>query len=395
MLWSEMQAPRRAQTSPLATAYSQLLRATTAGDVVTVDALFQTLFGLHLPAADAANTLGAPPVREMLRYRGFKPAELAMLAADIKPVVKFEDIPLAQAQAFVDRFEETYVLARSATYLKDGLLLRSHPCAPTHPQALQTIYASRSDASRALQRLEDADPEDIRGAGALLGIPDCCAEAFALDFEQSRTDQDTLNDDACIRLLRTATAERSDARMCPLSDLELLGFYPCRVDCDHAHARANLVLQALERHAAGRASTTIQALGGSYLFWRLPFFARLPAPATADGWTPTAGFEVNLFAHRSVRAVQLRFAAHLGRALSELEAVRIEDRGDAGSALLGRRPSGEIIAIGGGTASASTSPTIAGLPETAPRIAQFPAPAALAASSWLDANLSQTNLDRR
>lgn len=366
-----MQAPRPPQPSPLANAYGRLLRAAASGDLGSVDGLFDQLLGLE-PATLPGAAASAPPVREMLRYRGFKPAELAMLAADLKPVVKFEDIPIRQAQAFVDRFEASYVLRRSAPYLKDGLLLRSYPCAANHPDALQTIYASRGDAGVALQRLEDADPEDIRGAGALLGIPACCAEAFAQDFEQSRTDQDTLNDDACIRLFRTADPARSDARMCPLADAELLGFYPCRVDCPRALERADQVLAALERHRPGAADEAVAALSGSYLFWRLPFFARLPAALGDDGWTPTRGFEVNLFGHRSVRAVQLRFASRIAAALSAIEAIRV-DVDDGAPRLIGRRASGEIISLASVSAASDVLASEPLVPTSSPTLAHFPA----------------------
>lgn len=369
MLWREMQAPRRAQTSPLATAYGQLLRAAASGDVAGVDSLLQGLFGLRSPPASAPAT--APRVREMLRYRGFKPAELAMLAADIKPVVKFEDIPVRQAAAFVDRFATSYTLSRSHAYLKDGLLLRSRPCATNHPDALQTIYASRGDASLALQRLEEADPEDIRGAGALLGIPACCAAAFADDFDRSRSDQDTLNDDACIRMLYTAAAGTDAAAMCPLSDAELLGFYPCRVDCPQARARAAVVLHALDVHQPGSADATLASLAGTYLFWRLPFFARLPGGTDDDGWTSTDGFEINLFGHRSVRAAQLRFASLLSAALTSVRAVRVAVGPGGSVELLGRDADGEERVLAADDAASLGAGSSSTAPRTAPMLAHF------------------------
>ena len=250
----------------------------------------------------------AVPDTTMLRYRGFKRAEIAMLLCGIKPVVKFEDIPTAAASAFVARYGDRFVLSVSAPYRKDYLLLRSSPTVATDKSALVTIYAALDDRGLELAALERSDPTNVAAAGQLLSIPTCCTQAFAADAQRARVDEETVNDDATARLLRSVADGTGHPALDPLSDLELLGFYPCSLRCDAAIARASEVLAAIDSLWPAHGQLCRRALGTPALFFRLPFFAR----------KIDAQWRANVFTQRDVAPVQSVFAAAITHA-SEVE----------------------------------------------------------------------------
>lgn len=283
----------------LARVYEDLRAAQRAGDRHAMRHGLTTALGIDLPEPGALNA--EQDTEAGLTYRGFKPVELAMLAANRKPVVKFEDIPLPQARRFVSAYKDVYRLHLSAPYRKDYLLLRSRPTERADKQALVSIYAARDDAGEQLHALERANPADIRGAGALLGFPTCCIEAFAADFERSRSDQDTVNDDACARLLASVPNGTGHPALDPFSDRELLGFYPCRLDCEAAIAFARANAQALMTSSPRDAADAQAALGRPIRFWRLPFFVRFSADRT----------HINRFPDRTVAAIQAQFGRHI------------------------------------------------------------------------------------
>ncbi len=317
MLADVATAPPAPHLYELARIYAGLARACRRGDRSTIEQTLTRMLGLDGEAATAS-----PRVSSMLAYRGFKPAELAMLAAGDKPVVKFEDIPLPDADAFVARMDGRFQLVRTAPYVKDGLLLRSERPAPGR-ELLVTLYASRDDRAHRLAALEAATPDDARGAGRLLGFPACCIEAFVEDMQRSREDQDTVNDDACRRVL--ATARPGHALLSPLSNLELLGFYPCHARCPQAVALAERNLGALEQQRPGSAARTRSRLAGTYLFYRLPFFVRLPHAPDEQGWVATDGWCANIFPHQPAATVQRHFAARFAATIAGAEAIAVRD----------------------------------------------------------------------
>lgn len=296
--------------------YAELAARARRRDWGAVDASLSHLTGLRPSGGPPAR----PRVASLLSYRGFKPAELAMLAAGVKPVVKFEDIPLAEADTFVARAEGHYRLIRSEPYAKDGLMLRTHPVGPDE-EALVTIYAGRDERVDALAAVEQRAPDDARSAGALLGFPPCCVEAFCADMERSRVDEDTVNDDSCIRILQTAKPGR--AVLNPLSNFDLLGFYPCSAQCDAATAIAERNLEALERQRPGSAARARERLTGTYLFFRLPFFAKVPNLPAEDGSLSLDGMLVNVFPHEPAATIQRRFAALLTAAHGDRATVEV------------------------------------------------------------------------
>lgn len=285
--------------------YSALRRAMAAGDVREAAPLLGRALGLPLQGSEIQSHLpeAAQRLRPQLTYRGWKPAELAILRHGVKPLVKFEDIAIAAARTA--QWPEGVRVAASAPYVRDDLLLRGRPVTAQDPAALVSLYASRDDRGVRLRDLERTHPEDIRGAADLLSIPACCADAFAEAFDHSRRDQDDLNDEAAWRLLRSASGTAPWLTN-PLSDLELLGFYPCKLDCPHALARAQRVAALLQADAVD-----LSELARPVVFWRMPFFVVLPAQTD---WQPggplqLTGWQVNAFADPAARRAQMLMAA--------------------------------------------------------------------------------------
>lgn len=302
--------------------YADLRRAVVEGRLPDANALLSTVLGLDL---DPTVMPGAGPDLEGalasdLSFRDFKSAELAMLAANLKPVVKFEDIPLELAGRFARRHGAHYRVVVGPQYFKDYLLLRSSPADRTasdrRTRALVCIYASRDDSARKLMELEQSDRENVFETGKLLGFPSCCIEAFAADFERSRNDQDALNDEACRRLAATATTDRpGHPALNPLSNHELLGFYACDMRCEAATAYARRTAAALARVRRQHLVDAQRRLGRPCLFWRLPFFINFEGEAQADEIRYRKA-TVNVFPDAEVGQIQRLFASHLMPAIS-------------------------------------------------------------------------------
>lgn len=268
--------------------YASLRAAALQGRWMQASELLGQALGSELPGhpghAEIAHALRHHCIRQ-LSYRGFKPAELVMLQGGVKPVVKMEDLPIAQARQWVAAAPAEIHAEVGEPYRKDYLLLRSTPCSVTDPEALVCVYAGRASAVAELRATEALAREDAQAAGRILAIPPCCSKAFAADFEHSRQDQDALNDDATRRLLSPATADNPGPwQLNPLSDAELLGYYPCTLRCEPSRRRAALVLNELGLRDPASASTAATRLARPTLFWRLPFFA------VVDGsWQPGLG----------------------------------------------------------------------------------------------------------
>ncbi len=304
----------------LARAYTRLRDAHRRDDSGVFDRELDAALGMGL----GSRTLPWRPDDHSVRwltYRGFKPAELAMLAADIKPIVKMEDIPIQQARQFVERFGDRYAMTISEPYRKDYLLLRSRPTRADDRAALVSIYTSRDGRGAELHDLERRNPDDVRTAGAMLGFPPCCVEAFATDHDRSRADQDTLNDDATRRVLQSAPTNAHPA-LDPLSDRELLGFYPCRRDCPAAIQRALTTLGALGKTSIRDAKACVDELGTPILFWRLPFMVRLTGHHDGDLLRYTDA-RINVFPATEVRAIQVRFGRRVLATLARGDACRV------------------------------------------------------------------------
>jgi hypothetical protein len=199
-------------------------------------------------------------------------------------------------------------------YRKDYLLLRSRPCPPGSAAALACIYVSardRPEAAATLAALESSRREDPLEAARWLDIPACCAAAFAADFHRSRQDQDTLNDDACRRLIAARTDGSAPWWSNPLSDHELLGFYPCQPDCPAAATRAQRNLELLRRTQPPEADRADRRLRRAVLYLRLPFFAVVQGHTSPCGGLLVEDLRVNRFADPVVAAAQALLAAHL------------------------------------------------------------------------------------
>lgn len=292
----------------LASLYAELRNAANKGDQSTAISLLSEALGCQLPRD--VTPISADRCTTRLSYRGFKPAELAMLAANLKPVVKFEDVPSKAADQFVERYGQHYQLVRGPQYYKDYLTLRSRR-APLRGEVPMTfIYASRDDAGERLRTLEHDHPDAIEKAGELLGFPACCSAAFARTFAISRNDQDALNDDAVYALLQATMQTPGMKELDPLSDLDLLAFYPCTPRCAHAAAFADRTLAALQQSAPVQAAEAISTLGAPILYWRMPFFIVFDGEAIA-GAPATIHYRharVHVFPDPAVARLQRLFA---------------------------------------------------------------------------------------
>ncbi len=368
-------------------AYASLMADASRGDVRAVDRRLARLLGLPVERSLSLSVAAAAlPSQATLRYRGVKPAELAMARHAIKPVVKFEDLPETEVAGLLAALPRGLRVAVGGPYRKDGLLLRSAPCRRGDPDAMRVVYASRGDEGERLRRIEQSAPDDVRAAGELLGFPPCCVEAFAADVARSRDADDALNDDACLRVLATAPWNMpGDARLNPLSDLELLGFYPCTSRCSAAVAFADRVLAALSEDEPALAASLPEALAADVLFYRIPFFA-LAAPArppqgerpgdatlahrlASEGWMKTAALHGNLFGQPRVAAVQRRAHAVLGHALAGAVAVRVTTEGPIGALEL-MQPDGAVRVAAPAPAAALRGTDLAG-PVFVPLQARF------------------------
>ena len=315
------------QKYQLAEIYARLRRAAGQGDVRESVALLRQALPVALPepgpgAIAAALTDGLVPA---LTYRGWKPAELAMLADDVKPVLKFEDIPLADARKFEARYAAQYQILVTEPFVKDYLLLRTRPGQPDPREALVTLYVSRGDQARQLRDLELADPYAAEASGALLGFPPCCTAAFARVFGASRADQDTVNDDATRAVLDAATtATPGHAWLNPLSDMEPIGCYACSPRCPEALALAGRSVAALTHRRPDLVQSARAALTAPTLLWRLPFFLTFTGASHGDGLAYTA-VHANAFPDPAVRRVQAVFAATLLPLLRQGDWLQVHD----------------------------------------------------------------------
>ncbi len=309
----------------LAEIYSNLRRDVRIGDISAASGWLNAALGLTLAPPPAAAILHALQhgMNGDLTFRGFKPAELAMIAGNLKGVVKLEDIPLPNAKRFVARHGQHYNIWQSEIFVKDYLLLRSKsPDGSGEP--LVNLYVGRDDRALALQQLELSDRENAAACGALLGFPPCCTKAFAADFARSRQDQDTLNDDACARVLATASLDKpGHPALNPLSHLELIGFYPCSLRCRAATAAARRTARALAVERPALVPELKLRLQRAVLFWRMPFFVTFDRSSLIDGLLCYHGARVNAFADPIVRRVQALFAAQILPKLALGDALRL------------------------------------------------------------------------
>ncbi len=335
--------------------YAGLRRAVRSRRWPEASHLLAQALGMELPGqpteAEIAAAAGSHLVRQ-LSYRGFKPAELTMVVADLKPVVKLEDIPIEQARRFAARTSAGRKVLIGEAYRKDYLLLRSDPCSPDDPNALVCVFVSAGDQAAELAKLENTAREDAQAAGQLLGFPKCCVDAFCADFERSRVDQDTINDDAVRRMLAEAAPPTfAPWKLNPLADGELLGFFPCRANCPEALQRADRVIAAMEGLRPDELERIHRRLNRPALFWRLPFFA------VARGvWRGPVLYlrelRVNAFADREVRAAQALLAAHLTSWLQPGCGISVEDgqlvrwRGDRRDGRLAANPGSAPLLCG-------------------------------------------------
>ena len=288
----------------------------------------------------SAEELDTPPpawLCDTLTMRGFKPAELAMLRHDLRPVVKLEDIPAPAARRFTRRHGDAYRLVLSEHYVKDDLAVDQLPAdrsqdreagPPEAEDTLVTIYASRGDEAARLRDLDRAGQRDTAAeAGALLGYPSCCVEHFARVSERGHEAGQGINE----ALVRSARG-RTPAPGGPLpwqtnvfTDRSLLSFYPCSLRCAEAVAWADRAMAALREDDADLADACRDACARPVLFFRLPFLVVFDGRVEGDSLFYDS-FAINTYGDHATRRLQGLFAADLGRLLAAGDRLTVTDR---------------------------------------------------------------------
>ena len=266
-----------------------------------------------------------PPMVQALTMRGFKPAELAMLRHDLKPVVKLEDIPRDEARLFVEQHRQGHTLVCSEPYQRDDLRVdqQQQPAGE-----LVTIYASRGDGANRLAALDRAGQRhSARQAGQLLGYPDCCVEHFVRASARGHEAGAGINE-AVLRSAWAGTPRRDRALPFQnniLSDHGLLSFYPCQLRCEQALAWADRVLEALLQDDPQQARRCRRRCARPVLFFRLPFFVVF-AGQTEGHSLFYDSFAVNTQGSALTRRLQRLFCRDLGRLLADGDRLTVTDQ---------------------------------------------------------------------
>ena len=292
------------------------------GNPATAAAALRSLLGISgdLPGPEQLRR----PVPEAwltrsLTMQGFKPAELAMLRHGLKPVVKLEDIPEAEAETFHQQHGAGLTLVTSAPYVRDDLATDQLPSEQdTEAPRLVTLYASQGDEALRLRDLDrDGPRKHARQAGSLLGYPSCCVEHFAQVSERGHDAGVGVNE-AVTRALWARTP-RPDEPLPYLtstySDLGLVSFYPCNLRCPEALAWARRVEAVITADDKDLAARTLAACARPVLFFRLSFFVLFTGRMQA-GSLYYQSFAMNLQGDPETQRLQRLLCRDLGPLLA-------------------------------------------------------------------------------
>ncbi len=298
-------------------------------DLPAAHRALRQLVGLagNMPSAEQLRAPTPPRfTEEALSMRGFKPAELCMLRHGLKPVVKLEDIPEAQAREFCQQHGHRHALVLSRPYTRDDLATDQRP--GPGQERLVTIYASTGDEGRQLRDLDREAPRDgARQAADLLGYPTCCADHFARAAEAAHEAGQGINE-AVTRSMWANTPDRDLAlpyQMNLFSDLGLLSFYPCSLRCEHALRWARRVERHLTADAPDDAARARRAMSRPVLFLRLPFFALFQGRLAPGGSLLYESFSFNEHGALDNRRLQRLLATDLGRLLAAGDRLTVTD----------------------------------------------------------------------
>jgi hypothetical protein len=294
--------------------YDLLLARAAEGDPARAEAAFYDLVGLtprHTPAVAERVERAA-----LIRYDAPRRVDLVALRRGARSIAKFEDLPRAVADA----------LARRLT--AEGLRTRVEgPYARRFDAALSvdgagdrySVIAARGGAADALAEAErDRSADGARRAGALLGYPPCCVEAFLVTARGADAARDGVNE-ACLRAL--ADAGPTHWSLHPMSHLSPVAFAPCHGRCPRAMAFARKVFDAVRAEDPSAAETIRRTLATPILALRVSLFWALV------GAMPHHGQYTRAVMHDDGTAPRLAdLAARLfGAALAHGDAVALTD----------------------------------------------------------------------
>lgn len=256
--------------------YDQLRDAAARRDEPRADAAFHAVAGLapdRTPPGDARDV----PRAALIRYDAPRRVDLVALRRGARDIAKFEDLPrdtaagLARrlaAEGFAVRAEGPYARRFDTAVSVDGAGDR------------YTVVASRGGAAHALVEAErDRGDDGTRRAGALLGYPPCCVEAFLATSRSPAADADGVNE-ACLRALCDAGPVHWSLH--PLSSLSPVGFAPCHGRCARAMSFARKVFDAVGAEDPDAAATIRRTLSTPILALRVSAFWAL-AGGAAEG----------------------------------------------------------------------------------------------------------------
>lgn len=260
----------------LAQRYDQLRRAVASGNAPAIDAGFDALAGL-VPE----RVTGEGPVHRaaLLRYDAPRRVDLIALRRGARDIAKFEDLPATRALALARQLTREGFTAHT-----EGPYRRRFDLALSIDGAGDrfSVLASRGDAALRLAEVErDRSDDGTRRAGALLGYPRCCVEAFIATSRSPAAAQDGVNE-ACLRAL--ADAGPVHWSLHPLSTDSPIGFAPCHGRCEHAMSFARRVFDAVQADAPAAADTLRRTLLTPLLALRVSlFWALVDGAPCAEG----------------------------------------------------------------------------------------------------------------
>lgn len=259
----------------LARRYDQLHLAVDRGDVPLADKHFDALVGVA-----PARVTGDGEVRRaaLIRYDAPRRVDLIALRRGARDIAKFEDLPPAAARALAQRLAGEGFTART-----EGPYRRRFDLALSARGAgdRYTVIASRGAAAHALAEAErDRRDDGTRRAGALLGYPPCCVEAFIATSHTPEAERDGVNE-ACLRAL--ADAGPVHWSLHPLSSVSPIGFAPCHGRCARAMSFARKVFDAVRAEDPDAAETVRRTLSTPVLALRVSLFWALIDGAITDG----------------------------------------------------------------------------------------------------------------
>jgi hypothetical protein len=301
----------------LAALYDEVACASARGDVRAAHAAFLAIVGLGprreataVPTEPPANTVG------MLRYGHPKRIDILALLGGARRVAKFDDLPLAAAEAFERRLR-----AKGLRTVRVGPYAKRFDVAVSGG-AGDGLWAVLASWGREAEEVAEAErvrtPEGTRRAGLALGYPPCCVEHFVAVERTPEAEDEGINEAA----IRSIGGDHNAIpwEMNPLSWMSPLGFTPCRWDCPEALAFARRVLEAARARDPAAAALIRRALERPILFFRQPIFYVLEGERSPGGVRYAQALPNEPHAGADLAAWQ---AWELGSALNAGDEVRL------------------------------------------------------------------------